>query len=262
MDKTLRTAATGLSGQQRYVEIISNNMANINTTAFKKVRPEFEDLIYENIKPAGGNRRYNVEPLNEVQIGTGTELADTKKIFSQGDITETNNQLDLAVKGDGFFIVRKPDNSYAYTRDGSFRVDRNGEIVNSQGYYLEPGFNVPRDALELHVSRDGVVSVLLEGAMEEQTLGQLELARFINSGGLRAEGNNLFVETPASGQAFFEQPGLNNTGELIQYALESSNVDIVEEMVNMIVAQRAYEMNSKAVRTADQILGVASNLKR
>lgn len=262
MDKTLRTASTGLTAQQRYVEIISNNLANVNTTGFKKVRPEFQDLLYETIRPAGGNRRIDTEPLNEVQIGSGTELVATTKIFSQGDISATDNKLDVAINGEGFFIIRKPDNSYAYSRDGSFQVDRNGQIVTSQGYALEPGFTVPDDAIDIQISREGVVSVLFEGATDEQTLGQIELARFINPAGLRSTGDNLFVETPASGQAFYEEPGSNNTGELIQGHLETANVDIVEEMVNMIVAQRAYEINSKAVGTADQILATAVNLKR
>jgi flagellar basal-body rod protein FlgG len=262
MEKTLRTAATGLSSQQKYVEIIANNLANVNTTGFKKVRPEFQDLLYETLQPAGGNRRIGVEPLNEVQIGSGTELSATKKVFTQGDLTQTGNSLDMAINGEGFFIIKKPDNSYAYTRDGSFKLDRNGQIVTSQGYSLEPGFTIPDSAVDVKVSTDGVVSVLLDGSTDEQTLGQLEVAKFINTGGLKSEGNNLFVETPASGKAMFEKPGSNNTGEIIQSQLEASNVDIVEEMVNMIVAQRSYEINSKSVRTADDILGIANNLKR
>lgn len=262
MNKTLRTAATGLSAQSRYVEIIANNLANVNTTGFKKVRPEFQDLLYETLKPAGGVRRTTVEPQNEVQIGSGVDLTATRKMLTQGDVEKTNNQLDMAINGEGFFIVQKPDNSYAYTRDGSFRVDRNGDVVTSQGYLLEPGFTVPEDAVQVNITRDGVMSVLLEGGVDEQTLGQIDLARFINPAGLRAIGDNLFVETPASGTAFFDQPGFNNTGEIIQSHLEVSNVDIVEEMVNMINAQRAYEINSKAVRTADDLMNTAVNLKR
>lgn len=262
MDKTLRTAATGLTAQQRYVEIISNNMANVNTTGYKKVRPEFQDLLYETLRPAGAVGRTGTEPLNEVQIGSGTELVATSKIYKQGDIQQTNNSLDLAINGEGFYIMRKPDNSIAYSRDGSFQLNRNGQIVNSQGFQLDPGFSIPDDAVEIQVSRDGVVSVLTENSTDAQTLGQIELARFINPAGLKSIGDNLYSETPASGQAFFEQPGNNNTGEIVQYHLESSNVDIVEEMVNMITAQRAYELNSKSVRTADDILGTAVNLKR
>ncbi|MFP4369939.1 MAG: flagellar basal-body rod protein FlgG [Candidatus Kapaibacterium sp.] len=262
MDKTLRTAATGLTAQQRYVEIISNNLANVNTTGFKKIRPEFQDLLYETLRPAGNTARVAVEPLNEVQIGSGTELVATTKLFGQGDVEQSNNPLDMAINGQGFFVVRKADNSLAYTRDGSFQLDRNGRMVTTQGHILEPGFTIPQDAVELQVSRDGMLSILLEGGVDTQTLGQIELARFINPAGLRSTGDNLFVETPASGEAIFEIPGENNTGELIQSHLETSNVDVVEEMVNMITAQRSYELNSKSVRTADDILATAVNLKR
>ena len=262
MDKTLRTAATGLTAQQRYVEIISNNLANVNTTGYKKVRPEFQDLLYETLKPAGGNRRADVEPMNEVQIGSGTELVATSKMFTQGDVTQTSGDLDMAINGEGFFVVKKGDNSLAYTRDGSFKVDKNRRIVNSQGYQLEPGFTIPTDAVSVSISREGVVSAIMKEGSEEQTLGQIELARFVNQGGLKSVGDNLFEETASSGKAMIEQPGSNNTGEIVQNHLESSNVDIVQEMVNMIVAQRAYEMNSKSVKTADDILSTAVNLKR
>ena len=261
MDKTLRTAATGLSAQQRYVEIIANNIANVNTYAFKKVRPEFQDLLYETIKPMGNVQRTGTEPPNEVQIGSGTELVAATKIFSQGDIVETGNPLDMAINGDGFFVVIRPDNTYAFRRDGSFHIDRNGEIVTSQGYRLEPNIVIPQDAVGVDVSRDGFVKAIFENG-EEQILGQILLARFINPAGLRAIGENTFVETPASGPMILEQPGYNNTGEIIQRHLETSNVDIVEEMVNMIMAQRAYELNAKSVQTADNIMNTAVNLKR
>jgi flagellar basal-body rod protein FlgG len=262
MDKTLRTAATGLSAQQRFVEIISNNLSNVNTTGYKKVRPEFQDLLYETLRPAGNTSQYGVDPLNEVQVGSGTELVATKKLFMQGDIKSTNNPLDLSISGEGFFVLRRPDNSLVYTRDGSFQLNRNGQIVTSQGYILEPGFNIPNDAVQVDVSRDGMISIQLSGSTEEQSIGQLELSRFINPGGLRSIGSNLFVETPASGVAIMDIPGSVNTGEIIQSHLETSNVDIVEEMVNMINAQRAYELNSKSVRAADEILATAVNLRR
>lgn len=262
MDKTLMTAATGLSAQQRYVEIISNNLANVNTTGFKKIRPEFQDLMYETIRPAGNTQRSGANAPNEVQIGGGTELVATTKQFSQGDIKPTNNPLDMAVNGEGFFIIRRPDNTFAYTRDGSFQVDSSGQIVNSQGYVLEPGITIPSDAVEVKISRDGIIGIRTSADSEEQQIGQLELARFINPAGLRALGDNLYEETSASGSASFEQPGSNNTGDIIQASLENSNVDLVEEMVNMIIAQRAYELNSKSVRTAEDILTTATNLKR
>lgn len=197
-----------------------------------------------------------------MQIGSGTELTATTKHFGQGVVESTNNQLDLAIDGNGFFVLQKPDNSFAYTRDGSFKLNKNGVLVNNQGYALDPGFTIPSDAIEVSVSPDGVVSYLSENSTQFNTLGQLSLARFINPAGLRAEGNNLYQETPASGDAVFEVPGENNTGQVLQSHLESSNVDIVEEMVNMITAQRAYELNSKSVQTADSILSTSVNLKR
>lgn len=262
MDKTLRTAATGLTAQQRYVELISNNIANVNTSGFKKNRAEFQDLLYETLKPAGNTARAGVEPLNEVQIGSGTELVATTKIFKQGDIQQSNNPLDMAITGEGFFVLRRPDNTLTYTRDGSFKMDRNGQLVNTQGFLIEPGFRIPENAVDVQVSREGIVSILTEGATEAQTLGQMELARFINPAGLKAIGDNQFVPSPASGEPIFQRPGENNTGLIYQSHLETSNVDIVEEMVNMITAQRAYELNSKSVRTADDILSTAVNLKR
>ncbi len=262
MDKTLRTAATGLSAQQRYVEIIANNIANVNTTGYKKVRPEFQDMLYETLRPAGNTQKTGIEPLNEVQIGSGTELIATTRMYSQGNIVQTNNKLDIAINGEGFFVVRRPDNTFAYTRDGSFNLDRNGSIVTSQGYVLEPGLTIPQETNDIKISRNGVLSIIIDGTLEEQTIGQIELARFINPAGLRAIGDNLFLETPASGQAIFEQPGSNNTGELIQAHIENSNVEIVEEMIGMITAQRSYELNSKSVRTADEVLMMAVNLKR
>ena len=262
MDKTLRTASTGLSAQQRYVEIIANNLANVNTTGFKKTRPEFQDLLYEKLQTAGKLQGSNPDALNYVQIGSGTELVATTKQFSQGDLQQTNNPLDMAINGEGFFIVRRPDNTLAYTRDGSFKVDRNGQIVTSQGYVLEPGINVPDDSIEVKISRDGVLTTKTQDSIDEQTLGQIEVARFVNPAGLRAIGENMFLPTPASGQAITEQPGTNNTGEIVQAHLEAANVDLVQEMVNMIVAQRAYEMNSKSVKTAEDILNTATNLKR
>ncbi len=262
MDKTLHTAATGLSAQQRYVEIIANNLANANTTSFKKIRPEFQDLLYENLKPAGNTRFFGNEPGSEVQIGGGTELVGTARHFHQGDVEGTNNPFDMAINGEGFFIIRRPDNSFAYTRDGSFQIDRNGQMVTNQGYVLEPGINIPDDAVQVDISRDGVVSVYTEGSTDPDIVGQFELARFINPAGLRALGENLYVETAASGQAQFEQPGLNNTGMVLQAHLENSNVDLVEEMVGMIMAQRAFELNSKSVKTAEEMLQTATNLKR
>jgi len=220
-------------------------------------------LLYETLRPAGAIRRNGTEQLNSVQIGSGVELVGTAKNFRQGDVVETHRELDMAINGEGFFIVEMPDGSKAYTRDGTFSLNDIGEIVNSQGYRLNDGIFVPDDTVEIQISKNGTINVLREkNATEAETIGQIELARFVNPGGLRALGENIFVETPASGAAILEEPGANNTGEILQKYLENSNVSIVEEMVNMITAQRAYELNSKSVQTADTILGTATNLKR
>lgn len=262
MDKTLRTAASGLNAQQRYVEIISNNIANVNTTGYKTVRPEFQDLLYETLRPAGAIGRNGTEPLNEVQIGSGVEVVGTAKNFKQGDVVETGRELDMAINGEGFFVVQLPDGNRAYTRDGTFSLNNEGEIINSQGYRLDPGVSVPDDVVEIQISRNGTINILREYSTEAQTIGQIELARFVNVGGLRALGENIYIESPASGPPIYEEPGTNNTGQILQKYLENSNVSIVEEMVNMITAQRAYELNSKSVQTADALLSTAVQLKR
>ncbi len=263
MDKTLRTASTGLSAQQKYVEIISNNLANVNTTGFKKVRPEFQDLLYETLRPAGAVARVGVEPLNEVQIGSGSQLVATSRQLGNGDLVQTNDDNHLAINGEGYFVMRKPDNSLAYSRDGSFKLDRTGQLVNTQGFRLDPGIEIPENTIDVEITGDGVVNVLLDGEQTDYSaVGQIQLARFINPAGLKAIGDNLFTATPASGTPFFMTPGEYNTGVLVQGHLEASNVDVVEEMVNMIQAQRAYELNSKSVRTAESILETAVNLKR
>ncbi|GBD07469.1 Flagellar basal-body rod protein FlgG [bacterium HR21] len=262
MEKTLRTAATGLAAQQRFVEIIAHNLANVNTTSFKRVRPEFQDLLYERLRTLGATAPQDVmESVHEVQIGSGTELVATTRSFAQGDLQPTNNPLDLAINGDGFFVVRRPDGTVLYTRDGSFRLDREGRIVSSHGYVLEPGIVVPEDTAELRISRDGVVTAVMAGGTTEQVLGQVYLARFINPAGLRAVGENLYAETVASGPPLLETPGQGSAGEILQAHLESSNVELVEEMVNLIMAQRAYELNAKSIRTADELLQTAVNLK-
>ena len=262
MDKTLRTSASGLNAQQRYVEIIANNIANVNTTGFKSVRPEFQDLLYETLRPAGAISRNGVEPLNAVQIGSGVEVVGTSRYFHQGDVAATSRELDMAINGEGFFVVELPDASRAYTRDGTFSLNDVGEIVNPQGYRLDPGIFVPDDVVEIQISRNGTINILRENSAEAETIGQIELARFVNPAGLRALGENIYVESPASGAPILQEPGESNTGEILQKYLESSNVSIVEEMVNMISAQRAYELNSKSVQTADSILGTATQLKR
>ncbi|MCS7170148.1 MAG: flagellar basal-body rod protein FlgG [Candidatus Kapabacteria bacterium] len=262
MEKTLRTAATGLAAQQRFVEIIAHNLANVNTTGFKRVRPEFQDLLYETLRTLGTTAPSGIgDRPHEVQIGSGTELVATSRVLGQGDLQPTNNPLDLAINGDGFFVVRRPDGSLVYTRDGSFRIDREGRVVSSHGYILEPGIVVPEESAQLRVSRDGVFVAVAADGSGEQVLGQLLLARFVNPAGLRALGENLYAETPASGPPLVETPGQGSVGEILQAHLESSNVELVEEMVGLIMAQRAYELNAKAIRTADELLQAAVNLK-
>jgi len=261
MEKTLRTAATGLAAQQRFVELIAHNLANVNTTAFKRVRAEFQDLLYERLRTLGSTAPQGaMESLHEVQIGSGTELVATTRSFAQGDLQPTNNPLDLAINGEGFFVLRRPDGTLLYTRDGAFRLDRTGRIVSIHGYALEPELLVPESAQQLRISRDGVVTAQFADG-SEQVLGQIQLARFLNPAGLRALGENLYAETIASGPPMLETPGTGSMGEVLQAHLESSNVELVEEIVNLIMAQRAYELNAKAIRTADELLQTAVNLK-
>jgi flagellar basal-body rod protein FlgG len=262
MNRALRTAATGMYAQQLNVDLISNNLANVNTTGFKKVRPEFQDLMYQTLKSSGTSNNPNVQPPTEIQIGNGAVPVATTRNFAQGDAQPTNNQLDFAISGDGFFQIRKPDGTTAYTRDGSFKISADGEFVTSQGYIIEPGITMPSDTVSIAVSRDGQISATAAGSTTPTKVGQLELAKFINPAGLRAIGDNLYVETPASGSVITGAPGAQGFGEVIQSQLESSNVDVVEEMVSMITAQRAYEINSKTITTVSDMLSIANSIKR
>jgi flagellar basal-body rod protein FlgG len=262
--RALRTAASGMFAQQYNIEVISNNIANMNTTAFKKNKAEFSDLMYQevptnSIASAGGVQSQTNE--SRIQIGNGVQPVSTQKLFQQGDIQPTYNQFDLAINGEGFFQVRKPDGNYVYTRDGSFKVNADGQLVTSMGYAVDPEIQLSEDTVGLKISRDGVIEVQ-EADGKSYTLGEVQLIRFMNPGGLKALGDNLFSETDASGVPIFGTGGENGFGEIHQGYLESSNVDIVDEMISMISAQRAYEINSKTVKTVEEMMTMANNLKR
>ena len=262
MDKALRIAATGMQAQKLHLDTIANNLANVNTTGFKKSKVEFQDLLYQTFRPAGAAEAEGAMIPTELQVGCGTRPIATHKMFFQGDVISTGNALDLAIEGDGFFQILRPDGSIAYTRDGSFKISADGRIVNSDGYILEPEISIPMDTQSVMVSRDGMVSIKVVGSNDPQEVGQIELSRFLNPAGLKSIGQNLYEKTAASGEPIIATAGLDGLGELAQGFLESSNVDVVEEMVNMIQAQRAYEINSKTIKTADDMMGLVNNLKR
>jgi flagellar basal-body rod protein FlgG len=255
------TAAAGMSVQQINMDVIANNLANVNTTGFKRSRAEFHDLLYQTINAAGTASSQSTNLPTGVQIGLGAKTAAVKRLFQQGDFKSTENPLDLVIEGDGFFKVNRPDGTVAYTRDGSFTTDENGTIVNSLGYTLDPPVTIPQDAKSITIGRDGTVSVKVADGTTSQ-LGNLELASFINPAGLESLGNNLYLNTPSSGDATLGTPGQNGFGELAQGFLEVSNVSIVNELVDMITAQRAYELNSRSIRAADEMLQQVAQLVR
>lgn len=262
MFRALSTAALGMSAQQRTVDNVANNLANVGTTGFKRSTIAFQDLFYENIaasKPGGANGM-NEGPA--LQIGHGARPVATIRNFMQGAVNETGNALDVAITGDGFFQVEMPDGSIAYTRDGNFSLDSTGLLVNNSGLPLASQIEIPADAMAIEISQDGVVSAMMSGTNQTVELGQIELAKFANPGGLEAMGDNLFTETEASGLPFFGNPGSEGFGAVRQGFLESSNVDIVTEMVRLIEAQRAYETNSKMVQTAEDMMSVTNSIKR
>ena len=262
MMRSLWTAASGMSGQQFTIDIIANNLANVNTSGYKKSRVDFQDLLYQTLRFAGTPVTAGAEIPNGIQVGHGVRPVATVKIFSQGTFRETENPLDLVIEGDGFFRVLLPDGTVAYTRDGAFKKDSQGRIVTSDGFPLEPEIIIPDDAVEVSVGTDGTVSVVQLGDTEPITIGQIELARFVNPAGLRSYGRNLFLATAASGPPIEGQPGMDGLGAVAQGFLEMSNVQVVEEMVNLILAQRAYDANSKAIQASDEMLNTANNLRR
>ncbi len=262
MIKAMRTAASGMVAQQMKVDNIANNLANVNTTGFKRSKVEFQDVLYQNFRRAGSASAIGSEVPTGLAIGYGTRASATVRHFTDGVLTLTGNPLDLAISGDGFFQVQHPDGSIVYTRDGSFKLSADGQLVTSDGYYLEPEITIPEDATAISVGADGVIEVMIPGQAQPSQIGQLELARFVNPAGLRAIGRNLFAVTGASGDAVTDIPTQNGLGQIDQGYLESSNVKVVDEMVDMIVSQRSYEINSKAIQTADDMAGIANNIKR
>jgi flagellar basal-body rod protein FlgG len=258
----LWTAATGMDGQQENIDVISNNLANVNTTGFKKSRVNFQDLMYQNMREAGSPNTQGSQIPVGIEIGHGSKVSATQKIFSSGSVQNTGNPLDVLIEGDGFLQVLLPDGIIAYTRDGSLKQDSSGRIVTSDGFPIQPEIYIPQDTESISITSDGTVTVKIAGTDQLQQLGQIQLARFSNPAGLKSMGRNLFLSTVASGDPINGTPGADGFGSVTQNFLEMSNVKVVEEMVNMIAAQRAYEVNSKSIQAADEMLEVASQLRR
>ncbi|MFO7541410.1 MAG: flagellar basal-body rod protein FlgG [Thiobacillus sp.] len=254
MIRSLWIAKTGLDAQQTQMDVISNNLANVSTSGFKRSRAVFEDLLYQTIRQPGAQSSEQTQVPSGLQIGTGVKPVATERIFTQGNLQQTSNAKDVAIQGNGFFQVLMPDGTTAYTRDGSFQSDANGQLVTSSGYVVQPGITIPADTQSLTIARDGTVSVTQAGSASPVTVGTLQLAMFINPAGLQSLGENLYAETASSGTASSGAPGSNGAGLLNQGYVETSNVNVVEELVNMIQTQRAYEINSKAIQTSDQML--------
>lgn len=260
--RSLSIGATGMYAQQMNVEVISNNIANMSTTGYKRQRPEFQDLLYQNIRRPGAisSTAGNVMPSG-LQLGAGVKLDAISRIHTQGAMDITDNELDIAINGEGFFQIEMPDGTVAYSRDGTFGVNGDGEIVTKEGYLLQPGLTIPQDTVKITVNTNGEVWVKIDGQVDEQNLGQINLTRFINPAGLESIGRNMYLETTASGDPLEGIPGEEGYGGLKQGVLELSNVNIVNEITKMITAQRAYEMNSKVISTSDEMLGTISNLR-
>jgi len=262
MIRALYSAATGMNAQETNIDVISNNLANVNTTAYKKSRADFQDLMYQYLVEPGAATSASTKNSSGIQIGLGVKTAAVQKIFTQGDLISTGNPLDVAIEGDGFFQVQLPDGTQGYTRSGSFKIDENGIMVTSDGYSLSPQITIPNDSLAVTIAEDGKVSVKTPGSTSATEVGQILGVRFSNNAGLHASGRNLYDETQSSGSPITGNFAELGFGRISQGYLESSNVSVVEQVVNMITAQRAYEASSKGVSTADEMLSQAINLKR
>lgn len=262
MIRSLWTAASGMQAQSTNIDVIANNLSNVNTAGFKRSRAEFQDLLYETTRPPGVTSASGNQVPTGIQIGHGTRTSATQKLFIQGNFEHTENDLDMAIEGEGFFQITQANGEIAYSRAGDFKLDSEGRIVTSDGMALEPEITIPTDALSVSIATDGTVSVLQSGQTEPAEVGSIQLARFVNPAGLENIGRNLYIQTQASGEPTTGAPGEDSFGTVAQGYLEMSNVSVVDEMVNMITAQRAYEINSKAIQAADDMLQTANNLKR
>ncbi len=260
--RSLSIAATGMLAQQRNVEVVSNNLANMNTTAYMRRRTEFHDLLYQNLRRVGSasSDAGTIVPSG-VQLGLGVKLAAVYRIHEQGNLTATDNTFDMAIQGEGFFQVTLPSGDTAYSRDGTFQLNADGEVVTHDGFTVQPGISIPGDAVDVTINSSGQVLVKIQGQVALSNVGQIQLANFPNPAGLEAEGGNLFTETPASGSATTGAPGAVGFGSLLQGFLETSNVNAVEEISNLISAQRAYEMNSKVIQTSDDMMGTLTSIR-
>ena len=262
MIRALFTAATGMQSQQLNVDVIAHNLANVNTTGFKRSRADFQDLLYQTLRQPGASSSSQTEIPTGIQLGLGSRTAAVQRLFLQGDFQLTQNQLDVAIDGDGFFQILQPNGEVAYTRAGAFKLDSQGRIVSSDGFPLEPEITVPNDATGITIGSDGIVSVLQPGNTTPQQVGQIRVVNFANPAGLAGLGRSLFQNTTASGEPIEGVPGTDGLGQLSQGFLEISNVSVVEEMVNLITGQRAYEINSRAIQAADEMLQTSTNLRR
>jgi flagellar basal-body rod protein FlgG len=260
MIRSLYIAKTGLDAQQTQLDVVSNNLANVGTTGFKRSRAVFEDLMYQNMRQVGGQTSDQTRLPSGLQLGTGVHVVATERLHSQGNLTKTDNPKDVAINGGGFFQVLMPDGTTSYTRDGSFQTNSEGQLVTASGFQVQPQITIPANATSITVARDGTVSVAQAGSTASVQVGQLQLATFLNPTGLQSMGENLYTETDASGAPNVVTPGLEGAGLLTQGYVEASNVNVVEELVNMIATQRAYEINSKAVQTSDQMLAKLAQL--
>lgn len=262
MIRSLFTATTGMTAMQQDIDVIANNLANVNTLGFKRGRAEFQDLLYRTLRMPGTETPSGGQVPTGIQIGMGAKLAAVTKLFTQGDFQQTANELDIAIEGSGFFQITQPDGTLAYTRTGAFRLDSTGQMVSADGEPLEPSIIIPQDTLLVSIANDGTISATQAGSTTPNVIGTIELANFVNPAGLQAIGRGLYLETDASGTPIAGSPGTNELGILLQGFVESSNVNVVEELTNMILAQRAYELNSKAIQTSDEMLQTANNTKR